>query len=179
MEEIKNMIISMAVSAKKKLPENYFMDLEDLIQEGWFVYSKMEKVRFKCGMAKFSTLLYSALRNHYWKLLRHSYSKKRGFKNTFHDEIDYKSAADDGTPLDHLLEKEKLLLLAKFDEDIASIFVNGPSEELMRYLISSARVNSWKRKSRTRDSKKLNLDRICKFYGTTIYKLRRFIENGV
>jgi hypothetical protein len=133
LEKYEGMIKSLAWNCYCKLPQGY-LSFEDLLQEGRSVYAKMIRRRFRMDGARFGTVLHAALVNHFRKVLRTAYTKKRAHLRLICDVDPDELIHRVPDQLELLQFKQFLDYLKEYDAELADYFICGPSDDLIQYV---------------------------------------------
>lgn len=170
------MIKKLSINCLRKLPKESYLSLEDLEQEGWIVFIKLKRKRFKPELkTKFGTLLYLSLINRYKNIVRDSYKPKR---HAILQEIN-ESIIDETIDQDKLLKrKETIKKIKNINKGLADLLNNGVSQELYYYAKHQAKIKA-ARNNRKIGAIKFTRGMIEDFFGIKIHKILKIIQTEI
>lgn len=145
-EKHAGLVKRMAFQCYRRLPNNSKYTVEDLEQEGWVIFCKLRKVRYRPDGASFSTLLRTSIVRRFSSIIRDEYRDKRS-KGVYMapDVLDAISASQEPTPLEEVLVKQTIEELTKISPEFADLFIHGVPPELLRMIRNRNRLLAKKR----------------------------------
>ena len=116
----------------RRLPSNTQYSVEDLEQEGWVVFCKVSRCRLRAGGGAFSTLLTTSIRNRFNNILRNEYKNKRSMAvSTAPETMETLNSSPEPSPDEMLIYKQVIEELQRIEPELADLFINGVSPELL------------------------------------------------
>ena len=145
-EKYAGLVKRIAIGCYRRLPNNSKYTVEDLEQEGWVIFCKLRKRRYRPDGAAFSTLLRTSIVRRMTNILRDEYRDKR-CKSVYcaPDVMASITPSNEPSQVEEIMAKQIIQELAKISPEFADLFVSGVPPELVRIIRSRNRSLAKKR----------------------------------
>jgi hypothetical protein len=115
----------------------------DLQQEGWMVWMKIRKQRYRAERSSIVSFFTDALVKQFISILRYESRKCRNVRrNCQYEEAGISFAKDDTTPERAAMVLQALEAIAEANSEVARLFVEGVPEQLLREVRVSNRLRA-------------------------------------
>lgn len=173
------MIKYLAWGCLRRLPTGTML-LDDLVQEGWMVYVKLRRKRFKPDKkAQFRTILYISLVRRYQNIIRYAYKEKRHCPSWMiqSDGIDEIAQHNNYCEQEqYVFRMEVIEKIKMISPELADLLENGVPDGLLKLARHKARVCAANRRGKVK-AIKFTKGLIEDFFGCNINKILEMVHS--
>jgi len=126
-----SIIYDLANKFRSSLKDKVIHSFEDLIAEGWVVFSKCLSSFDESKGVKFETLLYTSVRNRFLKLLEYEFSKKRQHTVDYTPNVVQEIQSRKSNQESDLMLKQALEAIAGVSFDFTKMVVQSVPKDLL------------------------------------------------